>query len=264
VSRRFLVVVAVLGVLAAGCELRADLRLELNADESGRVLVTLGLDEEFQALVESSGESIEDSMFGEDNPFGALPNAEQRTYTAGEFTYYEGSVPFSDLNGLRVLGQSDTDSPLETFDIDYTEDDVSVRASIDLGELTGGDLADDQLAGIGADAIAEIFKFHIQVSMPGKVTSHNADRVLDDGTLEWDIPFTGAQPTLNVSARSSLDDGGGVPLWLVVLLILVGLAVVVAVVVIRGRQRPSQPLEPETQAAAPVVTEVTNVDDKEG
>ncbi|MEE8331097.1 MAG: hypothetical protein V3R84_04935 [Acidimicrobiia bacterium] len=258
-NKKLVVAIVAFGVLTAGCEMRADFRLILDADESGQVLVSIGLDEEFQALVESSGEPIEDSFFGEDNPFGELPGAEQRTYEEDDFTFYEASVPFSDLNGLRLLG-TDADNFLNDFDIEIDEDTAQVSGNIDLAELTGGDLADDQLAGIGADALANIFQFHIQIEMPGSVTSSNRDRVLDDGALEWDIPLTGDVQTLSIEAQSNLKSGGGTPAWLIVL-ILAALAVAIAFFVMRSRRGPPQVVAGETAVAvpasdAPMVTEV--------
>lgn len=259
-NKKLVVAIAAFGILTAGCEMRADLRLNLEADESGQVLVSIGLDEEFQALVESSGEPIEDSFFGEDNPFGELPGATQRTYEDDDFTFYEASVPFSDLNALSLLG-TDADNFLNDFDIEIDEDTAKVSGDIDLGELTGGDLADDQLAGIGADALANIFQFHIQIDMPGSVTSSNRDRVLDDGALEWDIPLTGADQSLTIEAESNLKSGGGTPAWLIVL-ILAALAAVIAFFVIRSKGGPPQVAADEVAVAAPAADAppVTEVD----
>ncbi len=256
-NRRFVAALAVFGVLAAGCELRADFRLELNEDESGRVLVTFGLDEEFQALAESGGGSVEDSLFGADSPLGDLPGAEQRTYQEDDFTYYEASVPFSDLNGLRLISQGDADNFVDSFNIRITEDTARVVGNLDLGEITGGDLADDQLAGIGAEALAEIFKFHIQLELPGKVTRHNADRELDDGSLEWDIPLTGETSVLAIEAESDLTDGGGFPLWLIILIVVVILGAVL-VLLARTRRRLSMTPSsaPAEEVPVPTVTEV--------
>ena len=40
-NRKLLLLIAVLGLLASACEARIDLRLELNADQSGVVLLTV-------------------------------------------------------------------------------------------------------------------------------------------------------------------------------------------------------------------------------
>jgi len=261
-NKKLVVAVAVFGVLTASCEMRADFRLELNADESGRVRVSIGLDEEFQALVDAGDEPIEDSFFGEDNPFGELPGSEQTTYEDDGFTYYEASAPFSDLNGLALLGD-DADNFLNDFDIRIDENTARVSGNLDLEELTGGDLADDQLAGIGADALANIFQFHIQVDMPGQVTSSNRDRVLDDGSLEWDIPLTGNIGSLAIEAESNLKSGGGTPTWLIVL-ILLALAAAIAFFVMRSRRSTPQVVPDEftadvgaPQSEAPTITELT-------
>jgi hypothetical protein len=262
-NRSLLIAIAIFGVLTAACELRADLRLELNADESGNVLVTLGLDEEFQSLVEESGEPIQDGFFGQDNPFGEFPGAEERTYEADGFTYYEAKVPFSNLNALALLG-TDADNFLNDFDIDINDETARVTGSIDISDVTGGDLADDELAGVSAESLAEIFQFHVQIHMPGKVTSQNADRTLNDGTLEWDIPLTGGANTLVIEAESDLVSSGGVPAWLPVLAVL-GVAALMGFFVMRSRAGTPLPkapsAEPPVSAAvatdeAPPVTEL--------
>ena len=259
-NKKLLALIALLGLFASACELRADLRLELNADQSGQVVLSFGLDEEFQALIESGGESVEDSLFGEDNPFGELPDTEQRTYTEDDFTYYEATAPFTDLENLRQLGdQEEAENIVDEFNIRYTEDTASVSAEIDLGEITGGDLEDDQLAGIGADAIAQFFKIRIQVAMPGEVTRHDADRVLDDGSLEWDIPLTGGEQTLSIEAQSNLTSGGGFPGGLIAVLIIVAAALVVFLVA-RNRSSGSPPTDnAEEDVPTPLVTEAGEV-----
>lgn len=248
-NRRLLVAFTIFGLLTTACELRADLRLELNADESGNVLVTLGLDEEFQSLVEESGEPIQNGFFGGDNPFGVFPGAAERTYEADGFTYYEAKVPFSDLDGLALLG-ADADNFLNEFEIEITDEKARVSGSLDVAQITGGDLADDQLAGVSAESLAEIFQFHIQIHLPGKVTSQNADRTLNDGTLEWDIPLVGGGDTLTIEAESDLSASGGLPAWLIVLAILAVVALI-AFFMMRARGNAPLPKAPEVGSPAP-------------
>lgn len=258
-NRKLIAAVAVLGVLTAGCELRADLRLDLNADESGQISLLLGLDEEFQSLVELSDEPIEDSLFGADNPFGELPGAEQRTYTEGDFTYYEASLPFDDLNALALIGE-DADNLVDQFGVTFDEETARVSGNLDLGEVTGGDLADDQLAGIATDAIAEFFDINVQVAMPGDVISHNADRVLDDGSLEWDIPLSGEVSTLSIVAESDLTAGSGGFPTLIALIVLAFVGGFIFIVM-RSRQSSAAPAataSPE-DVPPPTVTEMPEI-----
>lgn len=100
-----------------------------------------------------------------------------------------------------------------------------------LGELAGG----EEAAGM-ADMFLGQTTITTRVKLPGDVVEHNADEVLEDGTLVWNQ--TGADAPRTLSARSEVNSGGLSTLAMGGLLIG-GIAIVslVAGFVLFGRRR---------------------------
>ena len=73
------------------------------------------------------------------------------------------------------------------------------------------------------------------LSMPGTVTSHNADEVLADGSLRWELPLLGG--TTELHAESEFG-GSGFP-WLFViiaLVVVIGIAALVGAITMSSRK----------------------------
>ncbi len=233
---RLVITLAVfMAVMGAGCELQANLKLELRADGSGNVVAQIALDDEFLELIRSSGQDPEEAFFGAGSSFfGDIPEAQQRVYTEGDFTYFEAGAPFDDIAAAQDAFADQTDNLLEDVEIRVDENDAVVRGSVSLAVL--GDLGAAGLEGFNPEAFSEFFSFHIQIAMPGDVRRHNADRVLEDGTLEWDVPLFGGADTLTIEAESDPSGGGGFPTWAWILIIVAAVAVViVGATLVRGR-----------------------------
>lgn len=221
--RRLLVMTAALGLLLAACEAEANVRVELEADGSGTAAVELGVDEEFRELIEASGESLEDALLEGGDEIFSLPGAEQTTFTRGDLDYIAVSLPFDDINELSSLADDASDNPLNDLDISIDEDRAVVRGSLDLGDDTLG-AAD--LGEFDPGIIEDVFAFHIQVKMPGDVKESDADRTLEDGTLEWDIPLTGG--VVSIEAISDPSPSNGFPIWLIALIAVAVVAIILA------------------------------------
>ncbi len=204
--RRIVLAAALLALVAIGCKAEINLELQLEADGSGTIIAETGFDEEFQDFA-FQGADPEEAIF-EDNDLADLPNAEFSTFEQREFTFYQVRVPFENIE--EVLAQT-ADSPLEGAEIVVTEDEV--RISADTEDATGALFESDELEDFDPEILADTFAIHVRVLMPGEVTSHNADRVLDDGTLEWDVPLSGTG--VSIEAVSDPTGGGdGIPVWL--------------------------------------------------
>ncbi len=243
--RRMMLAAALLALVAVGCKAEVNVVVDLEADGSGTVEFLSGFDDEFIELV-FQGSDPADAVF-QDNDFAELENAEFDSFEEGEFTYYRITVPFTDPQ--EVLQAAADDVPINTFDVTVTDDEVRVSAQTEEGvsDLVGG----EDLEGFGPELLQDVLSLHIRLRMPGEVTSHNADRTLDDGTLEWDIPLTGEG--LDVQAVSDPNAGaGGVPLGLAI-----GGAAVLAVgagvgVYLARRRRSSEPPDLLPPVDAPV------------
>jgi hypothetical protein len=222
--RKLLAMAAALGLLLAACEAEINVRVELEADGSGTAAIEIGVDEEFRELIEASGESLEDALLEGGDEIFSLPGAEQVTFTRGDLDYIAVSLPFDDINDLSSLAEDASDNPLNDLDISIDEDRAVVTGSLDLGDDTLG-AAD--LGEFDPGIIEDVFAFHIQVKMPGDVKESDADRTLEDGTLEWDIPLTGGVVT--IEAVSDPNPSSGIPIWLIA---LIALAVVVVILLL--------------------------------
>ncbi len=207
--RRMVLAAALLALLAVSCKAEINLGVELNADGSGTLVAETGFDEEFREFA-FQGVDPEEAIF-QDNDLAELEGAEFETYEEGEFTFYTVRAPFENIDD--VLGAAGEDAPVDQIQVTVTENEVRVTASTDesAGDLLGG----EDIEGFSPDLLADTIAIHLRLKMPGKVIEDNADRVLDDGSLEWDVPLTGQGLDVLAVSDPTAGDGGGLPLWLV-------------------------------------------------
>lgn len=100
-----------------------------------------------------------------------------------------------------------------------------------------GELAGDPQAGMMAEFFGEQMTMQTTLKLPGEVTEHNADEVLEDGTLVWNQTGFGTSATL--SARS--DVSSGLSTMMMAGLLIGGLVVVLGLAgyLLFGRKRVS-------------------------
>lgn len=239
---KILLLTLMASMLVAGCELQANVILDLEADGSGTVGVQLALDEEFKELIDASGEDPTEALLDDGGLFAAIPGSSTRTYTEGDFTFYEATAAFDNVNTFGALVPDDAGNPLSELEIRVDDEVALVRGTLDLEQVTDdADLED--LGGINPSALSEFFGFHIQIKLPGDVKSHNADRELSDGTLEWDIPIFGGDSVLSIEAESDPTGGGdGFPAWLIFVIAAVVALVVFGLYMARRSEKASQPV----------------------
>ncbi len=212
--RRMVLATALLALVAVSCKAEINLAVDLQADGSGTLVVETGFDEEFREFA-FQGTDPEEEIFA-DNALADLEGAEFSTYEEGEFTFYAITTPFDSVETLEgeLLGAAGDEAPVDTIDVTVTDDEV--RVSAQTAEAADALVSGEDLEGFDLDILADTIAVHFRITMPGEVTSHNATRVLDDGTLEWDIPLTGAGLDIQaVSDPNAGGGGGGVPAWLV-------------------------------------------------
>ncbi len=234
--RRMVLAAALLALLAVGCKAELALVVDLEADGSGTVELVSGFDEEFIQLVFQGADPAE-TVF-QDNDFAESEDAEFDTFEEGEFTYYRITRPFA--NPDEILQLAEDDIPIEGIMVDIGDEEVRVVAQTEqgLGDLAGS----EDLQGFSPDILADTISVTARLRMPGEVTSHNADRVLEDGTLEWDVPLTGQGLDIQAVSDPTAGEGGGFPVGLAV----GGAAVLAAgaaagIWLVRRRSRPGPP-----------------------
>lgn len=122
----------------------------------------------------------------------------------------------TDLTGLMDLAQS-------AFTLRREGDEWIYEQDFSLDPETVGELAgDEEAAGFATMFLAQM-SITTKVHLPGEVTEHNADEVLEDGTLVW--TSTGADAPRTLTARSDVSSGG-LSKALTVGLLIGGIAVV--------------------------------------
>lgn len=214
----------VLALLAVACRAETNVVLEIREDGSGTYTVELGLDQELQDLLAgfTGGEGngiipgFDLDVPGLDgNPLESLDSRVE-----GDMTFYTSTDTFTTTEELeRLVTTAGGENSFETFDVTIDGDLVTLTAQAGApGDLAGGA---DELP-ISLDIIEQAFEASIIVRMPGTVTERNADEVLPDGRLRWEISLTDG---VDVRAVSDLSESS-FPWWIVIVIIVAALALV--------------------------------------
>lgn len=251
--RKFMLLIALLTIVLAGCRVESNVILDIDEDGSALVGAEMGFDDEFAALLEDSDMSP-DELFADLPSFGDDVVAIERT--EGDMTYVGVASTVDDISNFQQnaaeLGT------FSSFSYEFDDSGATLDATVsaaDVGEL-GGDGLDD--LGIDPSQLTdEFFSANVVVTMPGEVSEHNADVVRSDGTLVWKVPFSGST---QITAVSSF--GTSAANWTLIILIgllLIGVVAVVAALIMSRRQSQSAVDEAaashaETQGEAPQTT----------
>lgn len=223
-------------LITTACRIETNVLIDINTDETGSFGFEFGMDDEFRQLVSAQGGEFSiDDMFG--GLGGELPGAEISERTEGDMMFTVVKIPFESRAQLQSLIAQGGDDGSE-FDVTWTDDAITVVGLLagsgeegGLGGLGGlGDLG-DAAGDLGGEfdlgdvsGFAEgFFSASVILSMPGDVSDHNADRVMGDGRLQWDIDLGGGD--VDILAVSDLDGSTSFPAWAVVLLVLVAVAI---------------------------------------
>ena len=224
--RKMWVLAALGGVLLAGCRAETNVIVDILEDGSGTYTVELGLDDELQQLLDAFTGGEGDGLIPgfdldipgiEGNPLETLESRVE-----GDMTFYANTDQFADPAGLeQLIAEAGGENNFETFSLTVEGDIVTLRATAGApGQLIedAGDLP------ISPDLIGEAFEANVIVAMPGSVTERNADEVLADGRLRWEISLSDGVDILAVSDLSE----SSFPWW------LVGVVVVAAILLAAG------------------------------
>ncbi len=195
-------------LLATACRIETNILIDLNANGSGSFSFEIGIDDEFRQLLDQQGESVGFDDFS--TGFAGLPGATASERQEGDMMFSIVTVDFADAAGFQEVIAAGGEEGAE-FDVIWTEDEVTITATVEatggLGDLGGaaddqGGVGDFDLGG-GLEGFAgDFFSGSVIVSMPGEVSSHNADRVLSNGRLQWDLTLDGSD--VEIMAVSSL------------------------------------------------------------
>jgi hypothetical protein len=229
---------AVLALVTVGCRAETNVVLDIADDGSGTYTVELGLDEELQELLSGFTGGEGDGLIPgfdldvpglEGNPLDTLESRVE-----GDMTFYTSTDTFATLAELTTLVQNATGegNSFDAFDVTIGDEKAEIVASAG----APGDLTGDLDLPISLDIIEQAFSANVIVALPGSVEEHNADEVLSDGRLKWNISLSEG-----VDIRAVSDFGeSSFPWTIVVVAALVVAAFGIAVAVARRRaQRPA-------------------------
>ncbi len=229
--RKLLLPIALLTLLLAGCRVESNVILDIEEDGSATVAAEVGFDEEFRQILGEAGANPEE-LFADLPSFGD-GEVEVTERVEGDMTFYGAVTAVDDLSSFDML--SDPGQVFTSFEYSFDDDGAQLDATLsaaDLGAAGGGeDLPFDP-----TQITDEFFSANLIVTMPGTVTQSNADEVRSDGTLVWNLPFTGVK---EITATSEF--GSGSVNWvLVILLVVLVVGIVAAVVATVVSRRESQ------------------------
>lgn len=258
--RKLLLVVSALAFVLTACRAESVTRVRIDPSGTTTVISEIAFDDEALAVIGNRGEDPEDVLraLSEIIDPSALP-------VAGEGSDVE-QFERGDLKGVRVT--------VEGLDpTQVTERVASGRSILDFVTigvedgvlLVAGRTRDipaierETFSTLAGGDISSVLDLVLQVEVPGTVTDHNADRIVDGSLLEWDLlPALTQGKRINVFVEATVDPDfqfidlagkpfaetppiesePGISLWPVVLAIAV--AVLVSVLIIRRMQARSR------------------------
>ena len=252
--KKLLLLIAGIALLTVACRAEINVIVDINEDRTGTAAFEFGLDEEFLGLIESSGGTVDD-LFGELDL--STEDGEATVRTEGDMTYTGVTTEFTDVN--EAIGELAGVTGSE----DQLFQDFSFMMDEDMAELTANASApEEDLGDIGLDPSAltgDVFAANFILGMPGTVVEHNADEVMADGRLRWELPLLGGDK--DIYAKSEFGSSSLWWLWIVLgVVLVVGAAAIIAAVVLGKRQSKQAVSDAAAQFPQPAVAPTADSD----
>ncbi len=165
-----------------------------------------------------------------------MPEGEElQTRTQGDMTYFYSAETFTDTQDLlnTISFFEDADATFTQLELTVEDGGAQLDAAIEAPSATE---AIEGLGGTGLggfDLGEDFFTSSLIVDLPGSLVESNADEVLNDGRLRWNIPLTGGTVTIHAVTTAG---GDGFP-WGVVFGVLGAVIVVGAAIWLTQRNR---------------------------
>ena len=229
-----LVLALALALLAVSCRAEANLTLNIAEDGSGMSTVELGIDEELQGLIatitdDNGGPPFLDlgGLLGVESDQSTLLDAAPLR-VEGDMTFWGTSRSFATTEELEELVTAAAEQfTFDTFEVSLQNKEISISAAIS----APGDSIDDIDLPISLELFENALSAHIIISLPGHISEHNANIVLPDGRLKWEISLTEG---VDIRAVANFGESG-FPWWIAIMAMLL-LAVLVAIILIARRK----------------------------
>ena len=219
--------------------MKVTMSLEIDRDGNGTMEGSFLFSKKIAEIAEMSGEDAGDfcSQVTVDGEMGVAPPEGADEVTLFEDDEWCGYSFIGTFQDFRIPDSEDESAP--TFTVEG--DEITFSMEMDTGELGFDELSDDaESDGIESQQMMEIFdipepEFVIAVTLPGEVTTHNADSI-EGSTLTWNIDLLDEQESGSLSATADMSSGSSEGSNTG---IIIGIAVGVTVAFLVVRQRVS-------------------------
>jgi hypothetical protein len=233
--RRTIPLLMLLAILAVGCRLETNLGVQINADGSGVISAEVGLDDEAQSLIQQF--AGDEDPFA-DNPLADFPNATRTEEDRGGMHYVIYSATVDDIaaavNEMMTASQDDL---VQQFDLTITPTRIEVSGQ---GSVAAAMQGADSL--MTPEQLAQAVTANLRITLPGKILESDATS-REGNTLIWALPITGGEITIHAVSDPSQSEGGGFPLWAIIVIAVV-VVVGIAAILVLGRKRGGKALAP--------------------
>jgi hypothetical protein len=132
---------------------------------------------------------------------------------------------------------ADPNSLIQEFNLSLAADRVEVTGR---GSLAGAMEGAEGM--LSPEQLAESVGANLRLTLPGRILESNATSQ-DGNTLTWALPITGGEVQISAVSDPTQSEGGGFPLWVI---IVMAAAVVAGIgfIVLIGRKRGGAPVPP--------------------
>lgn len=197
--RRTLPILLILAIAASACEVRIDQGTFFAEDGSGRVVLDVLLDEELRNLT-----GFDDAASAFDVAGGMPEGFEVEDLVEGDFAGARATSAFDDIDGLNTILEDAAGGSGVAEDLSATREGNEYRYSGTVGDL-GAAVDSAGIGGLTTATFDQFFVVSVSVRLPGEVIDHNADEVLEDGTLVWNLGIDDSGSTIQATSRVATD-----------------------------------------------------------
>lgn len=247
------ILLGLLPLLLAACEMRIWMDVDMASAESGEVTITMGLDEEFREMIDAAGEGAD--IFSDLETEAFEDGFTVEPFTDGEIEGVRITRSFSSIEELNeILNNSPSVSPTGgdavVNEIRFTDNGDTILFEGSVPDASG------EFEGIDPSQAMDLIQFDARVSVtfPGDVFEHNGE--LSDRTVTWifyDEDFEGIE--MFAEARKAGGGISGVVIAAVLLVLVVIGAIVYRIVTSKKTDTVADPTIPEEPLPAVEPTE---------
>ena len=207
--RRTLLLIAIVALVLTSCRGESVTRVRISPEGTATVISEFAFDEEALSIIgeiDDTPEEVLRALSQYIDP-SALPvpaaGVEPEQFTRG------------DLQGIRVTiaGLDPSEVATQLSSGNSIVEEITLRLADDTLVMAGrtrpiADFERARLLSLVPGDLSEILGLVLEVEVPGTAISHNADRVLADGALQWDLlPAILDGDDVVVSVEARVDPG---------------------------------------------------------